>query len=325
MYFYDKPLNFAENKTTAMNNVLIIGNGFDLDLGLKTSYYDFYNSEHWVKEHETISFLSKMNRSSRFKVLYNNMDTSSLFTMLENNPVEDWNEMERIIEDFAKACDKEEDQDSKIQTHLYELQTLSERSLDFIKAAMQEAKPAKESAAARVLKAASKRPSAIIYNFNLTDLKELGETISIDEILDYRNVHGSVNTHAIIGAGNKTQLSGEYDVFKKMFAKGYRSHTISQSMEQADNIIIFGHSLSDQDSVYFKDFFMKATDADSSMMKRITIVTKDDNSRHCIIRNLEKLTDGKTAELFQNNIVRIFTTDDLDEKEFDEMIQEITR
>ena len=29
------------------DDVLILGNGFDLDLGLKTSYRDYYNSKYW--------------------------------------------------------------------------------------------------------------------------------------------------------------------------------------------------------------------------------------------------------------------------------------
>lgn len=32
-----------------MKNVLIIGNGFDLDLGLPTRYSDFAKSEYWPK------------------------------------------------------------------------------------------------------------------------------------------------------------------------------------------------------------------------------------------------------------------------------------
>lgn len=31
------------------NNILILGNGFDLDLGLPTKYSDFANSEYWPK------------------------------------------------------------------------------------------------------------------------------------------------------------------------------------------------------------------------------------------------------------------------------------
>ena len=34
-----------------MKKVLILGNGFDLDLGRKTSYMDFYNSEHCPKDY----------------------------------------------------------------------------------------------------------------------------------------------------------------------------------------------------------------------------------------------------------------------------------
>ena len=33
-----------------MKNVLIIGNGFDLDLGLPTRYSDFAESNYWPKE-----------------------------------------------------------------------------------------------------------------------------------------------------------------------------------------------------------------------------------------------------------------------------------
>lgn len=307
-----------------MNNVLIIGNGFDLDLGLKTSYADFYNDDRWVMAHETTTFLSKMNQSSRYKVLYNNMDTTSLLSMLENNPVEEWNEMESIVEDFALACDREETPSGRIKAHLYELRTLSEKAREYIMTAGS-ALPKRESAAGRMLEAASRCESTAIYDFNLTDLKAIGEAMGLERVPDYSSVHGSVHTGAIIGAGNKAPLNGEYDVFKKMFGKGYRSRNISQAMAEARNIVVFGHSLSEQDSVYFKSFFMKASEEGNDMMKRITFVTRDDESRHSLIRNLEKLTDGRTADLFQNNVVRIFMTMDMDEKGYGELLDEISQ
>ena len=39
------------------NNILIIGNGFDLDLGLKTKYSDFAKSDFWPKAAVERSFL----------------------------------------------------------------------------------------------------------------------------------------------------------------------------------------------------------------------------------------------------------------------------
>lgn len=42
-----------------MSKVFIIGNGFDLDLGLKTRYIDFWNSEEFEKYRSTDSGLIK--------------------------------------------------------------------------------------------------------------------------------------------------------------------------------------------------------------------------------------------------------------------------
>ena len=41
-------LNMEQNKIP--NRLLIIGNGFDLDLGRKTRYSDFAKSEFWPKD-----------------------------------------------------------------------------------------------------------------------------------------------------------------------------------------------------------------------------------------------------------------------------------
>ena len=43
------------NNSTAHKTLFIIGNGFDLDLNLKTSYHDFLDSSYF-KSHVTIDF-----------------------------------------------------------------------------------------------------------------------------------------------------------------------------------------------------------------------------------------------------------------------------
>ena len=44
------------NNPTEHKTLFIIGNGFDLDLKLKTSYHDFWDS-HYFKNHTTPFFL----------------------------------------------------------------------------------------------------------------------------------------------------------------------------------------------------------------------------------------------------------------------------
>ncbi len=45
--FAKKQTVMEDNTLFQGSDVFIIGNGFDLDLGLKTSYHDFYLSDDW--------------------------------------------------------------------------------------------------------------------------------------------------------------------------------------------------------------------------------------------------------------------------------------
>lgn len=307
-----------------MNNILIVGNGFDLDLGLNTSFHEFYNSKHWICEHEDKTFFSKMKQTSKYKSLYNEMDTSSLFNMLDANPVDEWNELETIIEDFAQKC--EASNDANVATNLYQLKTLCEKTKDFVEEALNTGKLNEKSAAARLLNAIYDTNDSLIYNFNFTNIEDIARSLNIKGNAKVHNVHGSVNdNNVIIGASNTASLSEEYDVFKKMFAKGYRSSNISHELMRANNIIFFGHSLTKNDSVYFKDYFDHLLNREELPLdlKQITIVTFDETSRHNMIRRLEELTNNRTYRFFQENIVRIFTTKDLDEKAYMEFLDDI--
>lgn len=304
-----------------MKNVLIIGNGFDLDLGLKTSFHEFYNSPDWVCEHETEMFISKMTQAANQKKLYNTMDTDSLFNTLDANPVDNWNELERIIEEFAMKC--EESDSDNIQENHYELRTLCEKAKNFIAERTKEAELKTQSAAAQLLKAISSNKEYKIFDFNYTDLNALAQAIGIEKPIQFESVHGNINeANVIMGAGNKANLK-KYDIFKKMYARNYRSHNISQELQKAENVIFFGHSLCEPDNIYFRDFFVKQTQEDATS-KQITFVTENDESRHRLIRRLEDLTNNKTAELFQYNNVRIFNTSDLDREAYEDMLELIT-
>ena len=51
------------------NNVFIIGNGFDLDLGLKTKYSNFADSEYWIRNDRILmckSFNNSRNKDTWF-------------------------------------------------------------------------------------------------------------------------------------------------------------------------------------------------------------------------------------------------------------------
>ena len=93
------------------NNIFIIGNGFDLDLGLPTKYSDFANSEFWPEAKKQI----KQNR-----VNYHHNNDSGLKTisislpepiLLENHldkkrKLDNWFDIENEILEYSKKEEK---------------------------------------------------------------------------------------------------------------------------------------------------------------------------------------------------------------------------
>ena len=78
-------------------------------------------------------------------------------------------------------------------------------------------------------------------------------------------------------------------------------------------MIIFGHSLGENDRQYFAPFFLRQADYDNPVRKDITIFTRDDNSKVEIKRALQKMTDGKLSALYSINQPNIIRTANLRE------------
>ena len=78
-------MDFIHNNNIS-NSILIIGNGFDLDLGIKTKYIDFANSEYWPFK-ERFSFEE---------------NTLPYFLNSHKNNVETWFDLEELLAKFAR-------------------------------------------------------------------------------------------------------------------------------------------------------------------------------------------------------------------------------
>lgn len=282
-------------KSKDIKIVFIIGNGFDLDLGWKTQFSQFASSSHWPS---IPSFVSPMYE-----------------TLNENRQKSLWFDLEQLLTDYANPkkhlttisnAANDEKVFSQLSTSLISY-LKEQQSLDI----------RMDSTAAKVLSAVLPvHRMAKIYSFNYTDLHLIAEKLGITYGFEYEHVHGSLNDDsAILGIPDSADVVTKYEFLYKTFNRHYTSHEILYDLLDADEVIIFGHSLGKVDYHYFQKFFQKQCqdDMERSQGKRITIFTYDELSRRAILKQLREMNQNRTDLLFNQNELNIFMTDGSDD------------
>lgn len=145
-----------------------------------------------------------------------------------------------------------------------------------------------------------------IYSFNYTPLP-LPYNNLLKNNLYY--VHGNIeNNTIIIGTQDNIEFDENYDFLQKSFDSEYNPPMILPSLLNADEVIIFGHSLGVNDRQYFKNFFMQQTSTKEYNRKEITIFTYDDTSETNIKRSIQWMTGGNLSTFYSMNDVKIIKT-----------------
>lgn len=336
--------------------VLILGNGFDLDLGLKTSYKDFWESEFCPKnypaplirhlnqrwpdnlnavkwfdlENELLNYyksipdptkgqdiiteeeralLEKFTAYGHTCGWYN--DQIDLVASLVNKGVLSYNGKplghvgEYLKEDALK---------SPMWRDRKALTLIKDGLCKYLKS-IDKPIPEKLSAAFHLLLALKETAEAgdfiDIFTFNYTRVQMRGHTI--DDI-PVHYMHGNCEDgKIIIGTRDDLKMAKEYDFLMKAMDDSFTPPDIVTPLKEADEVIIFGHSLGENDRQYFAPFFLKQSDYENQVRKDITIFTRDDNSKVEIKRALQKMTDGKLSTLWSINQPVIIRTNNLKE------------
>ena len=289
-------------------DVLIIGNGFDLDLELKTSYGDFYKSEFWpFREPETL-----------------------MGAFLENErSINNWMDLEEKIGEFAIRSyvgdiktskyypSKNKDDFDSIVSNLEVFLSKSEKGTIN-----------KSSIAARVLDAHLNSFSVpAIITFNYTNIQEIAQRIGIKTVFSPYYIHGNLLEHNIIlGVGerytyNHFKIQKENDFLYKTSSPHYNPPQIADMLANAPNITFFGLSLGGMDAPYFSGLFQNLS---KQTGKRISFFTRDEESRLQILRHLRNveginLHDVCTRHYFEF----IRTKDNIDEEKVEKYIDRL--
>lgn len=282
-----------------MSKIFIIGNGFDLDLGLKTRYIDFWKSSifepHKNKHKGMIHFLDE-----RAKDEATWFDIESLLReYVRKHSFRSSSDVNRVSpHDFQE----EQFQFDEIRTSLalYLEQEVNTRELKY------------DSTAAKVLKAITDRGFSSIYSFNYTDLHKIADKLHVAEKFEYRDVHGcSSDNSLILGINDNVDVVSNYEFTYKTFSPYYHSVPLKFDLEDADEVVIFGLAMGNIDYPYFQDFFRNICDPSCSRKdsKRVTIFTYDESSRLNILRQLRTMNDKRVNYMFGQNKFNLIRTD----------------
>ena len=267
---------------------IIIGNGFDLDLGLKTRYSDFMKSP----EFEEIYF-------NRRKI---DLPISLLEHLNERAELENWFDMELAIHDYVLRhktiltkyvhAIKEEFARLKYALHRY----MNHITLDFV--AQKDKLPVKFLHNIRYC-----TQTIVEIYFNYTNPRVLLNIYKYDYPKDYTftYVHGSlIENDIVLGCdlqpGEKVNKSLSFMYKYNMLN---RANHIARDLMEATEIIFYGHSVNEMDFCYFREFF-KAASASPVPKRHLTVITLNERSERDIKDNIRN--QGISVSDLYNNL-----------------------
>lgn len=275
---------------------LFLGNGFDLSLGLKTKYTDYfaYTDSNGKKLWPTKDVVSEEDqlycRLNNQRVGFGRDGSREIYTWFDledefkKHALRDSPRGIQYVSNYEASFKRDQDYYEEIKRGLLEYLKYEEKR--WIE---NDSPKAHNSPAWELIYQVSKNASPNIITFNYTNVKRLiyhcKEQIFIND--DYiQHVHGSLDDeHIILGINEEKGVPKEYDFLFKSWDDYYGSHKVIDTLKSSEIIIFFGLSFGSIDSVYFDDFFKSIIrGAYDKKKKHIVICTYDESSMREIYR-----------------------------------------
>lgn len=294
------------------NALLVIGNGFDLDLGLKTSYRDFVSNELCEGEGR-FPFV----RGGR-----NGMLGKYIFQETAN--INKWFDLENILAEFGSQNSILSSEE--IGSIREDYQSLKHALQQYLKSIDVSASNY-ESSACKIIKALAcftiMPPE--VYTFNYTNFSKICESLNVCGFGRENYVHGSLDDDIVFGVGDSFSLSRDLSFLYKTNNPAYQSSHLQNAFETSDVVMIFGLSLSEIDYTYFEDFFRHVSEGKSVKRKYIRIFTCDEISKRDIMYNLRQMNKGLIKLFSYSDFDIVMTKESSDQKKMGEVIEFLSK
>lgn len=269
--------------------LLIVGNGFDLSMGFKTSYGNFMKSSYFP-----------------------NKETSTLCSYLHKQYEENmgWIDIENELSEYSRILTTKKLNAKKFNTIL-DIDSLREE-YDELKSSLkfylqEETKrafgPSPDNPAKRVIDQLPANSKIISFNY-----KSIIERMTRDRFCTSKgnllHIHGSLAPYddIVFGVEDSAKLSKEHVFLYKAHSRHLKVQEFSDWLNSAERIIFYGYSLGDTDRQYFEKFFRKLCSSDS-IYTELIFYYYGQASYDNLIWQLQVLTNHKLTQLqIQNKI-----------------------
>lgn len=306
---------FANNEIRAWDpktnhiprSILILGNGFDLGLGICTSYKNFANNKDYWPFDRTLTFEE---------------DSLPYFLNESIDQVNTWFDLEELLASYAsKDTELSEDKISKAKEDFLRLTNALmlylEKQEDLFVQHMNSAingHARRMQPAHYLLNYFLRKPIRSIYTFNYTNAYRIARQLILNFDDSIKHVHGSIRDgNIILGTGDQRNLKDEFFEFHKSASPIFQSNNLVEDLNDSDEVYIFGHSLGKNDHDYFSDFFKTACKSVHRPFApgkiKVRIFTYDDQSEIAIKKELMTLTEKHLVGLYAHCDFKILKTD----------------
>lgn len=274
---------------------LILGNGFDIDMGLPSKYSDFAKSKEWQDMIKRVdSFLQ-----------FEDYRTHSLIGQLQEASRESlWFDIEEEIHKFINA--HRDITDQEVGEIKNEFDLLKEALYKYLQRVTTNFTSIRERISTFLFYKLRECPlTATEIYFNYTNPHEYLKLPLQKEIFNGAQhwctyVHGSLRYNDIVlgcdlQSGEKVnrQLS-----FMYKYNQLNKANHVARNILEAKEIIFFGHSVNEMDFCYFREFFRVAS-ASPNPIRHLTIITYDDESERDIKDNIRN-QGVSVSDLYSN-------------------------
>ena len=271
--------------------ILILGNGFDLDLGLDTRYSDFAKSQQWKELYKEFKHTNKDNLAGFLK---------------EKANEDKWFSIEESLAEYAKKKIGLQDF-SHVNDDKHFLELLEGKLEIFLDLASMYTFE-KDHLATRLLDLMNKKQIFDkVYTFNYISHDALHKWCGCNYEREVSYVHQKLYCGIVLGVGSNDITDDRYSFLRKVNHPKYSSTSIGRDLMEADEVVFFGHSLNTIDFDYFKDFFVACSQYNGTLATptRITIIDKSDDSIQSIKNNLKSNGISVTSLCSYSHIIFI--------------------
>lgn len=280
--------------------LIILGNGFDLDLGWKTSYADFYQAKKTkFAEINGMKYIQDMVQGEHWHDLEGYIRTC-LIEMPQNRVNE--------LNQFWLAC----------RALMYNYFTFGRAEIFTTN---------KESCAYKFLRKITEISTILTFNYT-NPFKQNNIPI---RAIEFTHIHGTIEdsigfTALKLGVdksviNENSIISGEQTL---PIIKSYENKYVDRlfmSLKTHKNIVFYGHSLGQTDADYFKSYFRHVISGDI-FGQNIYLVTKDAKGLQQIKNNLKKYDiEYDDVALSKCNVMPVYTKDGVNSSEFQQLLE----